>query len=74
MNACAVSDHVIAHGLRPCPPTLPEQLIFVRRTDEKMGPIRGPGMNQSEGWKRLNSDESQRWKPPRRVVERRYIM
>ena len=43
MNACAVSDHVIAHGLRPGSPfnvILPEQLISVKHTDEKMGPIR----------------------------------
>ena len=37
MNACAVSDHVIAYGLRPGSPSnviLPEQLISVKRTDE----------------------------------------
>ena len=82
MNAWAVSDHVIAHGLPPGSPSdvyCPEQLIFVGRTDDSLAPIRGLGLNQSkrrhqsERWKRLDSDESQRRKPPRRVVERRYI-
>ena len=65
MNAWAVSDHVIAHGLPPGSPSdvyCPEQLIFVGRTDDSLAPIRGLGLNQSEGWK-----------PPRQVVERRYI-
>ena len=68
MNACAVSDHVIAHGLRPGSPfnvILPEQLISVKRTDEKMAPIR---RLERARFGRITEVET-----AKAVVERRYI-
>ena len=37
--------------------TLPEQLISVGRTDEKLPPIKKPGLNQWEYWNGVDLDQ-----------------